>query len=79
MSNPSLFGVVPLPVCYNLRLRSCAGQARKNGIGYFTTTLLSSPYQLHELVKETGERVSADTGVEFVYRDFRPVFYEGKT
>ncbi len=66
-------------VCYDLRLGEAAREAAAQGFGAFTSTLLVSPYQLHEQVREAGER-SADTvggKVRFVYRDFRPGWREG--
>jgi len=39
---------------------------------------LSSPWQKHELVRSAGETAAQKYKVNFVYRDFRPVYYEGK-
>jgi predicted adenine nucleotide alpha hydrolase (AANH) superfamily ATPase len=64
--------------CYKIRLIKTANEALKQGFDGFTTTLLVSPHQKHELVKEIGEKIGKDLGIEFVYRDFRPGFYEGK-
>ncbi|MFH1369239.1 MAG: epoxyqueuosine reductase QueH [Elusimicrobiota bacterium] len=64
--------------CYYLRLNDTAYAARKADIGVFTTSLLSSPYQKHELVKQAGKRVASAYGIEFLYRDFRQFYYEGK-
>lgn len=58
--------------CYAMRLRRTAEAAAANNFGAFSTTLLVSPYQKHDLIRETGLAVAAETGVEFVYRDFRP-------
>ncbi|OIO75791.1 MAG: hypothetical protein AUJ85_01990 [Elusimicrobia bacterium CG1_02_37_114] len=65
--------------CYDGRIRSCAEEAKKDNINYFTTTLLVSPYQEHKIIRELGEQIARQVGVEFVYRDFRPMFYAGKT
>ena len=64
--------------CYELRLRMTAEAAKENGFKYFSTTLLSSPYQKHELVKEIAESVARTSGREFVYYDFRSQFYTGR-
>ncbi len=40
--------------------------------------LIVSPYQNHELLKETAEAAAEKYGVEFLYRDFRPYFREGQ-
>lgn len=58
-------------LCYLVRLRRTARLARDNGFQAFTTTLLISPYQHHELLKETCEAVASETGVHFLYEDFR--------
>lgn len=65
-------------VCYEMRLRKVAEYARENGFDSFSTTLLISPYQNHELLRQTAERVAGEYGVEFLYRDFRPYFREGQ-
>lgn len=64
--------------CYKIRLIKTANEALKQGFDGFTTTLLVSPHQKHELVKEIGEKIGKDLGIQFIYRDFRPGFYEGK-
>jgi len=64
--------------CYEMRLRRAAETAAENGFGGFTSSLFISPYQKHDLMREVAERAAADFGVEFVYRDFRPMFREGQ-
>lgn len=64
--------------CYTLRLSKCAEQAKKLDIKYFSTTLLSSPHQKHELIKNIGQKIGEEMNVEFVYNDFRSMFYRGK-
>jgi predicted adenine nucleotide alpha hydrolase (AANH) superfamily ATPase len=63
--------------CYELRLRQAARYARGNGFDCFSTTLLVSPYQQHEVIKAVGESVAAAEGVPFFYVDFRPGWPEG--
>lgn len=63
--------------CYLLRLRRAAGVAKRGGFDAFTTTLLVSPFQKHEIVREVGEAVASAYGVDFFYRDFRAGFKEG--
>ena len=65
-------------VCYDLRMRETARFAAENGFERFSTTLLISPYQNHELLIETAEKAAKEFGVEFLYRDFRPRFREGQ-
>ncbi len=64
--------------CYSLRMEEAARYAAENGYDAFTTTLLVSPYQKHDLIKEFGELYGRKYGVSFVYRDFRPGFRQGQ-
>jgi predicted adenine nucleotide alpha hydrolase (AANH) superfamily ATPase len=64
--------------CYRLRLEKTAERAREGGFDRFGSTLLISPYQRHEAVREVGGNLAAQYGVEFFYRDFRPFFREGQ-
>ena len=63
--------------CYSLRLEATAQEAKKRGFSRFSTTLLQSTYQKHDLIKETGERVAAKVGIPFFYEDFRPGWRKG--
>lgn len=65
-------------MCYTVRLEQAAKLASSEGYDAFTTTLLVSPYQKHELIKELGEKFAAQYGVKFFYRDFRPGFRQGQ-
>lgn len=65
-------------LCWELRLLETAEYAKANDFDAFTTTLLISPYQNHELVKEIGERVAREKGVSFYYEDFRKGFRESQ-
>ncbi len=64
--------------CYGLRMEETARFAAENGYASFTTTLLISPYQNHELLRKTAQEAAARHSVEFLYRDFRPYFREGQ-
>ena len=64
--------------CYELRLNETALNAKKMGITSFSTTLLSSPHQLHEIIRTIGEKIAKDYGLNFVYRDLRKYYYKGK-
>jgi hypothetical protein len=63
--------------CYLLRLRQTARFAKQNGFPCFSTTLLVSPYQQHELIKEMGEQVARQEGITFLYQDFRTGWQAG--
>ncbi len=62
--------------CYRMRLAKTAEVAHEWGFDSFTTTLLISPYQEHNLLHELGERVAKEHEVNFYYEDFRPGFRE---
>ena len=64
--------------CYAIRLGTAAMYAAGHGFDAFTSSLLISPYQDHELLKAVGETMGRKYGVEFYYRDFRPGFREGQ-
>ena len=64
--------------CYTIRLGTAAKYASEHGYEAFTSSLLISPYQNHELLKAVGETMAKKYGVEFLYRDFRPGFRAGQ-
>ena len=64
--------------CYRVRLEQTAKYAKENGYDSFSTTLLVSPYQNHEMLKQVGEELAKKYGIEFIYRDFRIGFREGQ-
>ena len=64
--------------CYAIRLEQTAAYAAAHGYDSFTTTLLVSPYQKHELIRQIGERLAEQYGIQFLYRDFRVGFQEGQ-
>jgi len=63
--------------CYFLRLDQAARVAKKGGFDSYSTTLLVSPYQKHDLIKEIGETIGDKYGVPFYYADFRSGYREG--
>ena len=65
--------------CYRERLEKTAIYAKENGYTAFTTTLLISPYQNHELLKQIGAELAQKYGIEFLYRDFRLGFRKGQS
>lgn len=62
--------------CYTMRLKQTAAMAREKNFDAVSTTLLVSPYQKHELIREIGESVAKEAGLQFVYRDFRQGYRE---
>lgn len=65
-------------MCYSIRLQVAAKYAKEQGFRAYTTSLLVSPYQKHELIKKLGEKYAFESGVEFYYDDFRVGFREGQ-
>jgi predicted adenine nucleotide alpha hydrolase (AANH) superfamily ATPase len=65
-------------LCYRLRLNLTASLAAKEGFAAFSTTLLISPYQNHELIKELAREAAREHGTSFLYRDFRPRYAAGQ-
>ena len=63
-------------LCYSLRLEEAARQASDMGISSFTTTLLISPYQKHEMIRDIASGLASEYGVEFYYQDFREGYRE---
>ncbi len=64
-------------ICYTLRLNQTAKTAKEMGFEAFSTTLLYSKFQKHELIKEVAEAISQEHSVEFVYRDWRTGWNRG--
>ncbi len=64
-------------ICYFERLTAAAHIARKGRFSHFTTTLLYSKFQKHDLIRSIGESVGKNIGVEFYYEDFRVGWKEG--
>lgn len=63
--------------CYHLRLTRAAQIARRGRFDAFTTTLLYSRFQKHDLIRSIGESVAETQGIPFFYRDFREGWSEG--
>lgn len=57
--------------CYHMRLSRAAAAAKEQGFDAFSTTLLISPYQKHDLIRQVGELISQEVSIPFLYRDFR--------
>ena len=63
--------------CYRMRLRYTAKYAADHGFTAFSTTLLYSPYQKHDLVVKAAKAAAEEFGVAFYYQDWRPHYQEG--
>lgn len=64
-------------VCYTIRLTTAAKIARKGKFDAFTTTLLYSKFQKHELIIDMAQQAAAQAGVDFYYQDFRQGWKQG--
>ena len=69
--------IVRCAFCYRMRLRYTAKYAADHGFTAFSTTLLYSPYQKHELILQIAKAAAEEFGVEFFYQDWRPHYQEG--
>jgi len=64
--------------CYRLRLEATAREAAAEKFDAFTTTLLDSKYQRHELIKTIAKEAAKIYRVDFYYDDFRRGYYQGQ-
>lgn len=58
-------------VCYHDRLAAAAHMARTGKFDAFSSTLLYSRFQKHDMIRAIGEAAGKRIGVPFYYRDFR--------
>ncbi|MDR0289778.1 MAG: epoxyqueuosine reductase QueH [Treponema sp.] len=65
-------------LCYRMRLERAAAFSAENGFDAFSTSLLISPYQNHDAIRSIGEELAARHGLQFFYKDFRPLFRQGQ-
>ena len=63
--------------CYHDRLRETAQIARRGKFDLFTTTLLYSKHQQHDLIRSIGEAEGEAAGIPFLYDDFSKGWQEG--
>ena len=64
--------------CYYQRLTAAARTAKRSKYDAFTSTLLYSKVQNHELIRQLGEQVVQEVGVPFYYEDFRKGWARGR-
>ena len=63
--------------CYRMRLDAAASEARAQGFGLFTTSLLYSRYQKHDLIRGVATETAKERGIELYYEDFRKGWRQG--
>lgn len=63
--------------CYQMRIEKTVSIAKKGNYDYFSTTLLYSKFQKHNLIKSLCEDSSVGKKVKFFYYDFREGWSDG--
>ncbi len=63
--------------CYASRLQLTAEAAAEHGFTAFSTTLLYSRYQNHEMIQTEAKHAADTAKTVFFYQDFRPFWQEG--
>ena len=58
-------------ICYRMRLEKTAQVAAGQGFDALTTTLLISPHQDQGLIRQIGEEVAVQHGIEFYFENLR--------
>jgi hypothetical protein len=64
--------------CFQLRLQKTAENAIKHGYCAFSTSLLISPYQKHDLLQEVSHSIARDMDIEFLYADLRKHYSDSR-
>ena len=64
--------------CFRLRLSKTAETACQMDFSAFTTTLLISPHQKHDLLREIGNQLAEEKGVPFLYVDLRKRYSDSR-
>lgn len=64
-------------LCYDMRLLETVEQAKKIKADAFTTTLLYSRYQNHEIIRLKAEQLAEKHKIPFYYNDFREGWQQG--
>ena len=64
--------------CFKLRLAKTAETARQMGFPAFTTTLLISPHQKHDRLREIGNELAEEMGIDFLYADLRKRYSDSR-
>jgi predicted adenine nucleotide alpha hydrolase (AANH) superfamily ATPase len=64
--------------CFRRRLSKTGAIALKMSFSAFTTTLLISPNQKHDLIREIGNQLAEETGIPFLYADLRKRYSDSR-
>ncbi|MBI5237299.1 MAG: epoxyqueuosine reductase QueH, partial [Deltaproteobacteria bacterium] len=65
--------------CYSSRLEETVKAAARLGFDAFSSSLLYSRFQRHDVIKALGTALAVQYGVRFFYMDFRTGWQEGLT
>jgi predicted adenine nucleotide alpha hydrolase (AANH) superfamily ATPase len=65
--------------CYRMRLDAAGAAARSQGFNLYTTSLLYSKYQKHDLIRSVALEMAREHGIELYYEDFRTGWRKGIT
>jgi hypothetical protein len=63
--------------CYSIRLERTLSIAKRGRFDAFTSTLLYSKLQKHDVIRALGQDMAGGGAVAFLYRDFRLGWKEG--
>ncbi len=66
-------------ICYAIRLDKTAETAKRMNFDGFTTSLLASPYQKFDIIRETGNEMAKRHGIAFFSEDFRKGWHISKS
>lgn len=64
-------------VCQEIRIRETVTVAKRTGFQSFSTSLLYSKYQKHDDIRKQCDDHSENSGIRFIYQDFRQGWQEG--
>jgi hypothetical protein len=64
--------------CFQLRLLKTAETALRLGFTAFTSSLLISPHQKHDLLLEIGHRLAEERSISFLYADLRKRYSDSR-
>jgi len=64
--------------CFGLRLLRTAETAQQRDFSAFTTTLLISPHQKHDLIREVGNKIAEEKSLDFLYADLRKRYSDSR-
>jgi hypothetical protein len=64
--------------CFQLRLQKTAEAAFELGYKAFTSSLLISPHQKHDLLLEVGNIIAKDVDINYLYADLRKRYSDSR-